>query len=61
MAAKNVIFLFFHFIVIWCYKCEQNWYSRSKATAEIRFAQKQDGHQITFFVLSFYNELVYQI
>jgi len=24
----------------WCAKFEQDWYSRTKATAEIRFAQK---------------------
>jgi len=40
MATKKYFFSFCHFIMNWCTKVEQDWYSRSKATAEIEFAQK---------------------
>jgi len=51
-----------HFIMNWCTKFEQDRYSRSKATAEIRFAQKTRWPpKIYFFVFLFYNQLVYQI
>jgi len=40
MATNYFFFSFCHFIMNWCTKFEQDRYSRFKATAEIRFAQK---------------------
>jgi len=61
MATNNFI-SFFHFIMNWCIKVQQDRYSRSKATAELGFAQKTRWlPKNIFFVLSFYNKLVHQI
>jgi len=59
---KDGSHFFCHFIMNWCFKYEQDLYSRSKATAEIRFAQKTRWPpKIIFFRFVFYDELVYQI
>jgi len=58
---RQFLFSFCCFIINWCTKFEQVRYSRSKATADIRFAQKSRWPpKIIFFHWSFYNELVYQ-